>query len=153
MENKLTKINNCYRETIIFNNNYYDFLINPKTECLYFFYEGKEELLINDTSPFYLPLLNLYNKIIKLSGDEIYLKSNNENDNSSFILKKANNRTLKMTFKIDEKSKHVSLSMNKDDILCSEFLSLFISIIGIFNNYNSFNEDKDKERKLNKRKK
>ena len=42
MENKLSKINDCYRETLKLNNNYYDFLINSKKETLYFLFRTME---------------------------------------------------------------------------------------------------------------
>jgi len=150
MENKLSKINDCYRETLKLNNNYYDFLINSKKETLYFFYEGQDELLINKTNPFYTLLLNLYNNITKLNGEEIYLKSNNENDKSSLKFQKATDEELKIIFKLDEKSKHVNLSMTKDNILCESFLSFYISLIGMLNNYNSFNKQENNCRKLNR---
>jgi hypothetical protein len=133
MKKGLFEIYNSYREMFYDDNNCYDFFLDKNYSNLKFFFNIKnKKITINKNHKMYSTFNDLFNNLdsqkitINSSLNDFFINIIEADD--SFIIE----------FNLSEKSEINYIEINENNELFSKALNMFISIVGILNNYNTF---------------
>jgi hypothetical protein len=143
MKTGLFDIYNCFRQVYKHDNEYFDFFLNYETGEINMFYIGENKTIIIPMDNKFYDMLKKFYYALK-NDDKLILKDSKE-EGFKLDIEEINDFIM-LSFKKSKSSDINYLNIKTSDEHYYDYFNLYLSFVGIVNNFNSFTKGTTRNR-------